>query len=171
MIILNFFVMMFYPGSGIFHIDAIYYLLGMSPAFLILVLGKMFITTPRIGKVRFSRGRSSRGWKLTATLSLSAVVGLVLFLIIAFGLSTANFGALIFSLNSLIVLSVMAYIMGFRRLYIYALFLAAAIPVEEFLYPFIGTPADRIIAFALPGILITMTGIYYLVGFVKRYPK
>lgn len=171
LIIINFFVMMFFPETGIFHIDAVYYLMGMTPAFLILILGKIFIINPRIGKVRFSHAKNTEGRKLTTILSMSAIVGMAVFLIIAFGAGTANFGALMFSLNSLIVLSLMGYVMGLRRLYIYGLFLAAAIPIEEFLYPFIGTPLDRVIAFALPGIAITITGFVYLVRFIKKYPK
>ena len=87
------------------------------------------------------------------------------------GWGSGNFGALLFSLNSLIVLSVMGYVMNLKRLYIYGMFLALAIPIEEFLFPLIGTPLDRIIAFGVPGTLIAFIGLFYLVRFMRKYPK
>jgi hypothetical protein len=146
---------------------------------IILIVGKTYITNPRLGSARYGPKRMAQATRL---LGVGAVALLVMYLLIIVGSvwgirlsGVRKVGDLTLPLiESLVIfvgLSVLAYYSDFRRLYLYAFFVAAGILVAEFLYQYVGTPLDILLAFGIPALGIMVTGLVLFFGFLKKYPR
>ena len=146
-------------------------------AVLIWFGGKKLITIPRMGHVKFGPKRQAAQKKLRiAVVFFVIVTWIALLLTVTRTVRIRQFegllGALIVDLLFLTVsLSVMAYFLDFDRLYVYAVLYGMAYPFAEFLFPYVGTPLDGIIAFGFTGGIGLVTGLVYLIKFLQKYPK
>ena len=66
--------------------------------------------------------------------------------------------------------SIVAYFMKFNRLYVIAMLGGVSFIVSQLLSPFIGVPLDMLIPFGITGGIITITGVYYLIRFLRDHP-
>lgn len=145
---------------------------------ILLLLGKKYLTVPRIGMVRFNPARRRRKiyiflagiatlalttllWYMTATGQISApspaIGGLAMPIIEAFGI--------------FLILSALAFFIEFPRLYIYASMFATGIIITETLYPHTGEPWDALLGFGVYALSILCYGIIRLVLFLGKYPR
>lgn len=145
------------------------YLSIIAVAELIFLGGKKYITIPRIGRVTFDHSRQIKRRRVAIVLGISVGLGIVASLVFqAFAPIPA--AATLFSVNSLIVFSCMAYLMEFPRLYIYGIFFAASIPLTELLRPLVGPAMAPLIGFGLFGLVATSIGLAYFLLFLREYP-
>ena len=130
-------------------------------------LGKKFITVPRLGYVKFGRNRSKRFLRVL-------IINIVCCVIVAAIIIPALLGAAIpkevriisLSIGTIIIFSGIAYIFDFKRMYIYAVLLAAGLTI----FDLFGDPRGAILLTAA-GFTITIVGLIILSQFLKKYPK
>ncbi|MFX1320532.1 MAG: hypothetical protein ACFFAQ_02700 [Promethearchaeota archaeon] len=143
---------------------------------LIFILGKKYITTPRVGYVKFGPKRKSKQLKLKIFLLGVFIVNLILFLLRLIGiidysqiqpfLITILLGFGIFT----IPFCVIAYYLDFTRLYYYAFSGGLGFFLTDLLNPIVGNPLDFIIIFGFIGGIIIVIGLYFFIHFLKKYP-
>ena len=150
------------------------YILALVPAYAVFVLGKRYITTPRLGVVRFGARRKSRTFRATLALAASVVFGLVvMFLVIAKVIvlaSDAQIASVAFGANVIIVFAALAYFLDFNRLYAYGPLFASSILVVEVTRGLLGTTFNVLIGFGVPSAIVVLIGAVYAVRFVRAYP-
>ena len=150
------------------------YLLSMA----VLIGGKKYITAPRLGAVRFGPARKARLSASVLILAGSALLALVLFLVLARDtippawLSGRALGLLAFVVNCLVVLSLLAYFLDFRRLYGYAVLWAMAFPAAEAVarYGGLSRAASFLITVGALASIMLATGLVLLIRFLRDYP-
>ncbi|MFX1468651.1 MAG: hypothetical protein ACFFB8_08295 [Promethearchaeota archaeon] len=145
-------------------------------ALLIFYLGKKFITIPRLGIVKFGPKRKSKQQKLKLFLFAFFILNIIL-LILPFTdlVNSIKFEpliiALILGLGAITLpFVVIAYLLDFTRLYIYAILAGIGFFLTEVLYPFVGSPLDTLLSFGVLGGVIVVIGLYYFIHFLKKYP-
>jgi len=144
---------------------------------LFLILGKKYITIPRIGYVKFGAKRKKTKKRLLAFLVFNIVLAfLFLFVNISGTFELLNIGGIIEPLviGLLLItvpLSVLAYFLEFNRLYVYAIFFGLGFFNSELLYPFVGSPLDIFLSQGLVGIAVSSIGLIYLIQFLRKYPS
>jgi hypothetical protein len=140
-------------------------------AFLLMWIGKRFVTVLRIGLVKFGPTRKARLMKIRTVLLASVVLGLIVWIAFALGSDNLSAGLMlgIFALNILVVFGLMAYFMDFERLYIYAVLYALSKPVGELLAEYAGLP-NPTYTFLVTGGASVIVGIVLFVRFLRDYP-
>ena len=145
----------------------------MVLAFLPHWAGKRFITVPRMGHVKFSRARKSRQTKVAVIYAISAVVGVIVFLMVMLGLSSSppawvqrlgvqGFVALGIGGWMLFIMGLASYFMDFTRGYVIAALYALA---------FSGTVlTHNPIMFIIAGTVAVLMGVVALIRFIREYP-
>lgn len=147
-------------------------------AFLFLWLGKHFITIPRIGRVRFGPKGRERKKKTSIVFAISVLVGLVLFVIVTLSVKGSLSRALPMDLflpavwvgNMLIVFSLAAYFLRFRRLYLIGVMFAVGVPLDIVLRELTNRDLS-FVAFGLPALVILVMGGVVLFRFLRKYPR
>ena len=144
----------------------------------VLVVGKKYITVPRLGAVKFGPARRARLSVSVLILAGSVLLGLVVFLVFARDsipagwLSARALGLLAFVVNCLVVFSLLAYFLDFSRLYGYAVLWAIAFPAADAVTKYGGMPrATSFLVTIVPlaGIMLA-TGLVLLLRFLRTYP-
>ena len=136
-------------------------------------VAKKYITTPRIGLVKFGKGRKRKMIKVRVILSLSVLLGVLLFFATKYRLLGFMGGVplviWIFSVNLLLVFGLGAYFLDYTRLYAYTVFLVLSFPLGMAL-------ADREIIshptlpFLIPSGMMLLVGLYLFIRFLVDYP-
>jgi hypothetical protein len=146
--------------------DNVWFTLGMFIGVPIIVIGKKFITIPRLGLVKFSQFRMVRQIKLVASIGIAvcATVGLLILINIGWespkvvtSLGMAVFLALTFGL--------IAYFLDFLRLSIYGLMFA----INEIIWGHFGEPTGPYVALIF-GSAVLVIGLIILVSFIRKFP-
>ncbi|MBN1266640.1 MAG: hypothetical protein JXA25_14185 [Anaerolineales bacterium] len=133
---------------------------------LLMILGKRYITTPRLGYVRFSPDRKR---KLRTIRSIAAVVSLltlVLFISVLTGHPPSR--ALIAPLLTAGItatLLLVAWFLDFKRLFLYALLIGCAVGLNEFADIQLGGTM-----YLASGILTLVIATFFFIRFLRRYP-
>ena len=150
-------------------------IIGLGLTFFLI--GKKFISEPRLGKVKFGRARLARKVKTIAVLTVNFLVLLIIFLISVlnpqFRLQMPDYlfdliaGLLLFTLP----LCFVAYFLQFKRLYIMALLLGLGFTLDELfaLFP-IQEQIGSILAFGMISISILIMGVVVFIRFLRKYP-
>jgi len=146
---------------------------------LIIVIGKRKVTIPRMGIVKFGSKRKENRKKVIIISLVAVIITNSILILIISNIITSDelkqFGdyttPVIIGIFITIVLSLKAYFLDFKRLYLYAILLGAGISIAEILYPYVGSPMDGIYAFCITGSGILIYGSYLLSVFLKNYPK
>ncbi|GAG81078.1 unnamed protein product, partial [marine sediment metagenome] len=133
-------------------------------AMLILFLGKKFITTPRMGFVKFGQIRKKRNKFLALFLGLMVVFTVITFILTLLGMFQLQLpGFLVMLLIGLLFItlpfSILAYYLQLKRLFLYALLGGLGLFISELLLPIFGAPFHDIITFGGIGLVITITGL------------
>jgi hypothetical protein len=154
------------------------YAVLMTIALLFLLLGKRFITMPRIGRVNYGPEARARKGRATIVLTFSVLVGLLAFIIAVLGaresisrtLSTDVLLPALWVGNMIILFSLAAYFLRFNRLYFIGVMFAIAVPLDIFLREL--THRDlTFVAFSVPAMVILILGCIILIRFLRKYPK
>ncbi|MBU7031559.1 MAG: hypothetical protein HXS53_03430 [Theionarchaea archaeon] len=147
-------------------VDNVWFTLFALSAIPIFILGKWFITIPRLGMVKFGEVRKSRQRKLIGFI-LVAVIATSCLLFIS--LTGYSFPALVTGIflgaGITIVFLLMAYFMDFTRLYFYAFIFGISFSLNEIFW---GNPIGPL-AFILAGASVLVIGLMLLVRFWMTY--
>jgi len=167
------------PATGYSPLNIVLLLACMAVACALFLVGKKFITLPRMGQVKFGEKRTRR------MKTMALVLGVVVLIQVAFlgiqfiGWRNPEFGATlnaflqeknamdlaVATLGSLFVgpsLILVAYFMDFTRGY----FIAAMIALAVFLMIYLNQPIYAIII----GILTITPGVVLFLRFLQKYP-
>ena len=159
----------------LYRLIVMFSIVGLGLAFFLI--GKKFISEPRLGKVKFGRTRIIRKVKTIAVLSVNFLALLIIFLIGVFNpqfrlefpeyLFDLIVGLLFFTLP----LCFIAYFLQFKRLYIIALLLGLGFTIDELftLFP-IPEIFGSILAFGIISISILCMGVVVFIRFLRKYP-
>jgi len=151
-----------------------YIIFMILPAPLILILGKRFITIPRIGIVKFNRNRTKSRNKIGLLIAILFPITVVMVVLTFLGVYNIKVGGYIVPVGAglfvLILLSLIAYIMDYPHFYLYAVSIGLGIPLAALLKPIFGDPLHYILSFGISGTLILIYGIITLIKFIKKYP-
>ena len=158
-------VLRFNPGVSYYH-----YLWMLLPI-PFMILAKKYITTPRIGIVKFSRERVRADRMFVLIAAIIIAVGFsIIFILIATKkewLQAIPYPMVIVGVALFIIWSSIAYFRDFPRLYLYA-FLAAISVI------FTGTNNRNnpmgVFTWSLTSIVMIVIGIVLLAKFIKKYP-
>ncbi len=153
------------------------YVSVMVAAMLFLVLGKRFITVPRIGQAKFGPERQKRRRKTALVLFISVLFGLGVWFVSAFfgagqpdpTLTWRPIVPVVYVLNVLVVFGLMGYFMEFERLYFIGLMFAIPMPLDLYLR----TKWQVDIGVGLYGLsaaAVILVGAVYLVRFLRTNP-
>ncbi|MBN2603280.1 MAG: hypothetical protein JXA91_04015 [Candidatus Thermoplasmatota archaeon] len=151
-----------------------YIIFMVLPAPLIIILGKWFITIPRIGVVKFNQNRTKSQRKIGILIFILLPLTVAMVIFTALGMFNIELGLYIVpvgaGLFALILLSTIAYVMDYTHFYIYAVSIGLGIPLAELLKPIFGEPLHYLISFGISGIIILIYGLITLIKFVQKYP-
>lgn len=143
----------------------------MLPAPLLIVLGKKYITIPRLGTAQFNMSRKLAKSRGRITLAISVIIPLIVILFFITDIIKIGLGRFVVAMSAglflIIVLSLIAYFLDFSRLYIYAWMFAISLIIAEYLSPYTGIAAARLIACGLFSIIILIIGIALFVQFLS----
>ena len=136
-----------------------------------LGVAKKRITRPRAGTARFGTERKVKQKKVAVVLSLSMLVGAVLFAVaIAGWVSLAGWilPASVFGINAIVVFGLLAYLNDVPRFALYGWLFAGAFPAWVLIDEIAGRQFRPIAPFAF-SLVMVVTGVVMLVKFVRRY--
>ena len=128
---------------------------------------KRYITNPRMGVVKFSRERTGKRYVLILVLAASisflprlAAIGL---------LQQLPMVAVIVGATVFIIPCSLAYLMNWGRMYFYAILFTLSFALEITMAD-TGAIASGAYAWLISEIIMIITGVVYLVRFLKKYP-
>jgi hypothetical protein len=161
-----FFGLLFLGGGLRALTDNLWFYLLVLAGVLVVILGKRWITLPRLGQIHFSPQREARTRVVRVVAAGAMLITAVIFILIISGadLSGAPVGW-IFVIMVPGVFLLMAYMMDFTRLYGYTVLIAVFTVLGEF----VGDPAAAW-AQIIAGLVPLTVGIILLVRFLRRYP-
>lgn len=134
---------------------------------LILIAGRRLITIPRVGRVKFGPERRIKQKKVIIVLVISLIVGLAVSFIPLSGVEPSKIViAAVVGVWSILIFSLVAYFMDFRRLYAYGLLFAISMALMMALDDLIPT-----ILFLASGSIALLVGLVVLIRFIRKYPK
>ena len=161
-------------------------ILATMLAFVVVVLvafrlAKKHIITPRMGLVNFSPAREAKKRNLSFVLSLSVLLGVIVFAVVVAGYFTiANDGSFTqwapallvpfaaFTVLSVVVFSLAAYWLDFSRLYLYGWLFGLAMPINIMLDELFGITFPW--ATAVFSAIMVLIGLVLFVRFVRTHP-
>ena len=150
------------------------------PALLVSTVGKLIITRPRIGLVKFGPRRKSTQRRLLAIFIVTFLVTVILVILTHIGVFPGQSGdrmsgvALmsIIGLVTITFMGVVAYMLDFPRLFLIGVLIGGSVPVHELLHVVVGAPRAlaNLIAYGTAGGVIMLTGLVLLMRFLRAYP-
>lgn len=155
-----------------------YIIIVIPPAPLIIILGKKYITVPRIGVAKFDGKRKKSLKKMVLISAILVPTTIVIFILTIINMFPGNIGSALNGLAvplgagifAIILLSVGAYLIDFPHMYIYGIIIGLGIPINEILHRLIETPYDSIITFGTGGTILLIFGLFTLTKFIQNYP-
>lgn len=141
---------------------------------IVLVVGKRFITIPRIGKVKFGAERQKRRKVVQLALFISVLLGLILWWLSAVVFSgeievpTKWMFPAFWVLNALLVFGAAAYFLEYERLYIIGFLYAMVLPLDVLVKQVAKIDLDVYI-FLTAGLIVLVMGVIYLLRFLRDY--
>ncbi len=142
-------------------------------AFAWLIIGKRYITIPRLGQVKFSNRRRKKRLWVSFLLGLSVLAGLIVYYLTARKTATlinAQTMPIIWAINCIIVFGGMAYFLDFDRLYLIGLLYALTVPFDQYVLTRLSDANLGYLAFGIPALIVLAIGITIFIRFLKQYP-
>ncbi len=148
--------------------DYVWYTLLILPLILVLPLGKSFITTPRLGHVKFGPARKLKQTRviIVLTISVLATVALLMLPKSGFALPPKILISPMMAGWIAVVFGVLAYYLDFWRLFAYGLLFAISEVLSGLFGGYIGAMAQTI-----SGIAVLLIGLFVLARFLRKYPQ
>ncbi|MFX1378593.1 MAG: hypothetical protein ACFFA4_05830 [Promethearchaeota archaeon] len=143
---------------------------------VLFLLGKKFITQPRLGVVKFGFRQKSRKLKIIIVLSINSVILLILFILRLVNPALRSIfpgyieGLIIGLLFITAPLSFAAYFLQYTRLYFIAILVGLSFFLSELFFFIIPEPFDALTAFGIVSCIIIFIGVVSLVKFIRKYP-
>jgi len=142
---------------------------------LVLILGKRYISTPRIGFVKFGQIRKKRNRLLAVFLGINVGLTIIIFIFTLLGMFQMSLpGYMVMLFIGLLFIttpfSFIAYFIQLKRIYLYALLGGFGLFFSELLNPILGAPYNNIIVFVPYGGIIILFGSIILIHFIRKYP-
>ena len=141
-------------------------------AMVILWAGKRFITLPRMGRVKFGKGRRSRKLWVTVIVGLCVLLGAVVFQMgnsATFQSALRNFFPALWAIGCMAFFSMGAYLLDFNRLYVIGVLYALPVPTDYLLDRLFGLDLS-VLAFGIPGLAAVAIGLIVMARFMREYP-
>jgi hypothetical protein len=146
-------------------------------AMFFLWFGKRLITLPRMGTVHFGPKGRARITKAQIILVISCFLGLAAFMLVSSAISNVTIRQqtmdfifpMFWVINMLVVFSLAAFFLNYRRLFIIGLLYAMAVPADKILRQLLHIDLS-VIAFGVPALIILIMGFIVLARFLKKYP-
>ncbi len=146
---------------------------------LIIYLGKKYITTPRLGYVKFGQKRQFKR-KRAILILVNAFLITMIILTAAFsqkihvisdflGIKTVYWMAVFISLFIMAVFSMLATFLDFKRLFVIGALFAIGEPIYTILQELTNTRLIGLYAYGIPGLLLLIMGIFLLKKFIIEY--
>ncbi len=141
-------------------------------------LAKKYLITPRMGLVNFGPERKAKKKKLTLILSLTSLLGAVIFVAVTTGYFKLSgdiaqtpaifvpFG--LFAVMSVIVFSLGAYLLDYSRAYLYGWFFGLSMPLNILLDEMFGITFPW--ATAVFSAIMVLIGLVLFVRFMQTHP-
>jgi hypothetical protein len=166
-------------GPVLPSLDAsIMWTLGILLAFSVLVwlafwVGKKFITTPRMGLVKFGPQRKAKLKKTRAVLFLSVLLGVIMLVLRATWKvegATIPIPAYVWAVQAIVVFGLGAYFLDVSRFYAYGMLYAMPLPVGFVLLQNTGLPGFMFLPFGISGGIMVLIGAVLFIRFLREYP-
>lgn len=162
-----FFGIMVFMGAMRTIFDNPVFTLGILIGIIIIPMGKKYITTPRIGRVKFSKERLDKMTLLTAGIGVIVVITALLFFITVY---IGDFPKILISFLMVVMIvsafGIMAYYLDHFRLFIYGILIAS----HEFVWVLYGRNYAGYYNLFL-GTVFLFVGSLVLINFLNEYPK
>jgi len=143
-------------------------------AWLAFWAGKKFITTPRMGLVKFGPQRKAKLKKTRAVLFLSALLGVIMFVLRAtWNMEWAAripIPAYVWAVQAIVVFGLGAYFLDVSRFYAYGVLYAIPVPVGIVLLQNTGFPGLMFLPFGVSGVVMVLIGAVLFIRFLRDYP-
>jgi len=156
------------------HIVWFYTLFSMLFTIPVLIFfsGKKYITTPRLGIVKFKPKRKTEKIKITLILVIFIIITLIFAVLEIINLLQYEEYVLpfVFGLFFAIPISLFAYFLKLKRLYVFAVLGGICFFISEYSYSIIGNPIIGFLGFIILGIAIICCGMVLLIQFLRKYP-
>ncbi|NYT15394.1 MAG: hypothetical protein GKC02_05480 [Methanomassiliicoccales archaeon] len=133
----------------------------------ILIVGRRYVTIPRLGMARFGAKRQRRHLSLLVMVLAAVLSTVALWILYAMDLlPSTNIVDIGFSIIVALIFGMIAYYMGTTRIFFYGLVIASIIYLT-------GTIEDELasILSIASGAIILIVGVVMLVVFIRRYPS
>ena len=143
-------------------------------AVFIFILGKIYISRPRIGFVKFGQIRKKRNKILAVFLSINVGLTVIMLIFTLVGFFQVSLpGFLVMLVIGLLFIttpfSIIAYFIQLKRVYLYALLGGFGLFFSELLSPILDDPFNDILVFVPFGAMILIFGIIILLKFLRKY--
>jgi len=143
-------------------------------AWLAFWAGKKFITAPRMGLVKFGPQRKAKLKKTRAVLFLSALLGMIMFVLRAMWnvewAARIPIPAYVWAAQAVVVFGLGAYFLDVSRFYAYGILYAMPLPVGIVLLQNTGLPGLMFLPFGVSGGIMVIIGVVLFIRFLREYP-
>ncbi|MBC8180239.1 hypothetical protein H8E88_03860 [candidate division KSB1 bacterium] len=145
------------------------------PGYLLFFYARKYITTPRLGVVKFGAERKSRRKKLliaNIVAILLTVTCVILTLVFNLFPSINKYmDILLMGLISFVIpLGILAYVLDFYRIFLLGILTQIAWLALAFIDKRIPAPFDWILTFGAVGLIFMAIGLVLLIKFLRKYP-
>lgn len=150
------------PSLGDFWSSAIF-IPGLGLVYLVIWVIRKYIVTPRIGRVKFGRGRQARLMRFTMVMLAINIIAFILGIVasLTFGKFPGQAFTAFFGLMLLMAFSIGAYFLDIVRFYIYGLLVGLGPMLGEWLWN-----QGYVAHHGIPIIFGSAAGIMIIVGLV-----
>ena len=142
-------------------------------AWLAFWAGKKFITTPRMGLVKFGPQRKTKLKKTRAVLFLSVLLGVITLVLRAMWnveWAAIPIPAYVWAVQAIVVFGLGAYFLDVSRFYAYGMLYAIPLPVGLVLLQNTGLPGLMFLPFGVSGGVMVIIGVALFIRFLREYP-
>ncbi len=173
-------------GASLYRLDwSPVAILAVMLGFVLIVLAlftyaKKHIVTPRMGMVMFGEARKAKNKKLSFILSLTILLGVLVFIVAGVAYFVVNQAATtnwtpaifvpfaLFAVLSVVIFSVAAYLLDYPRAYLYGWFFGLSMPLNILLDELFGISLP--LATALFSAVMILIGLILFVRFLQTHP-
>jgi hypothetical protein len=142
----------------------------------VYILARIFITMPRVGYVKFGKGRKKRKLLgLLVAILAQVVFGILFWTAVSGHVEIPLFNKLINPLTEFIfivlIFSLLAYLIDYNRFYLIGLAAGTGLFLADLLSNKTASILTATLPFGLAGIFLSVFGLILFVRFLKEYPK
>ncbi|MFX1390090.1 MAG: hypothetical protein ACFE9Z_08520 [Promethearchaeota archaeon] len=156
--------------------DSLLPIILMIIGLILFLIGKKYITQPRLGVVKFGFKQKSRKLKTVLVLSINGIILLIVYFLRLINPSLWSVfpvyiqGLITGLLFITVPLCFAAYFLQHPRLYFIAILVGISFFLSDLFSIFILEPFDALLAFGITSCVIIFIGIIFLIKFIQKYP-